>query len=101
MAPIAAPMDHAVDDKRTATAAVSSSEPLSTRTAAAAAETKQLRRGVYTPVLTFFRADAHESLDLDTFSTHVKWIAAAGGAGIVVLGSTGERVALSEQERIQ
>lgn len=62
-------------------------------------ETKTLTRGVYVPVLTFFNNDQTESLDLDSFSKHVEFVAKAGCAGVVVLGSTGERVALTEEER--
>ncbi|PWN49953.1 aldolase [Violaceomyces palustris] len=60
-------------------------------------ESKTLGRGIYVPVLTFFNQD--ESLDLVTFEQHVAYVASSGVAGIVVLGSTGEAVSLSEQER--
>lgn len=60
-----------------------------------------MQRGIYVPVLTFFHEDAEESLDLDTYYKHVQYMAKSGCAGIVTLGSTGERVSLSEEERDQ
>lgn len=58
-----------------------------------------LQRGIYVPVLTFFNKDEGESLDLDTYYKHVQYIAKSGCAGVVALGSTGERVSLKEEER--
>jgi 4-hydroxy-2-oxoglutarate aldolase len=60
-------------------------------------ETKKLVNGIYVPVLTFFNKD--DSLDLDTFKKHISWLASAGVNGIVVLGSTGEAVALTDDEK--
>lgn len=60
-----------------------------------------MKRGIYVPVLTFFKPDAAESLDRETYYKHVQYVAKAGCAGIVALGSTGERVSLSEEERDQ
>ncbi|CEP10295.1 hypothetical protein [Parasitella parasitica] len=58
-----------------------------------------LGRGVFVPVPTFFKAN--EDLDLDAFDKHVEYLASSGIAGIVVLGSMGEAVNLSEYERVQ
>jgi dihydrodipicolinate synthase/N-acetylneuraminate lyase len=58
-----------------------------------------LGRGVFVPVPTFFKPN--EDLDLDAFDQHIKFLANSGIAGVVVLGSMGEAVSLSEQERIQ
>lgn len=58
-----------------------------------------LGRGVFVPVPTFFKDN--EDLDLEAFDQHVKYLANSGIAGIVVLGSMGEAVNLSDEERIQ
>jgi len=51
------------------------------------------------PVMTFFKDDEEQSLDLDTFINHIKFVASSGVSGIVVLGSTGEAVSLTDEER--
>lgn len=38
---------------------------------------KTVPSGVYAPLYTFFHED--ESLDLESFKQHVKWVASAGG----------------------
>lgn len=58
-----------------------------------------LGRGVFVPVPTFFKEN--EDLDLEAFDRHVEYLANSGIAGIVVLGSMGEAVNLSDNERIQ
>lgn len=58
-----------------------------------------LGRGVFVPVPTFFKEN--EDLDLEAFDKHVEYLANSGIAGIVVLGSMGEAVNLSDEERIQ
>ncbi|KAI9471884.1 MAG: hypothetical protein EXX96DRAFT_529687 [Benjaminiella poitrasii] len=58
-----------------------------------------LGRGVFVPVPTFFKEN--EDLDLIAFDKHIEYLANSGIAGIVVLGSMGEAVHLSEQERVQ
>lgn len=60
---------------------------------------QEMQRGIYVPVLTFFNDDDRESLDLDTYYKHVQYMARSGCAGVVALGSTGERVSLNEEER--
>ncbi|KAG0655503.1 hypothetical protein C6P46_000849 [Rhodotorula mucilaginosa] len=57
---------------------------------------KTVPSGVYAPLYTFFHED--EPLDLEAFKQHVKWVASAG-VGIVALGSSGEAVHLSHDER--
>lgn len=55
--------------------------------------------GIYPPVPTFF--DGREELDLETLREHLKRLKAAGIANIVALGSNGEAVHLSPDERQQ
>ncbi|TKY85302.1 hypothetical protein EX895_005464 [Sporisorium graminicola] len=62
-------------------------------------ETKPLKKGIYVPVLTFFKGQHGAELDVETFEKHVAYVASSGVAGIVVLGSTGEAVSLTDEER--
>src|SRR5579863_2760903 len=62
-------------------------------------ETPALRRGIYPPLPTFFTAS--EELDLDTLRRHIRRIADSGIAGYVVMGSNGEAVHLSSEERMR
>jgi L-threo-3-deoxy-hexylosonate aldolase len=55
--------------------------------------------GIYAPTMTFFSPDT-EDLDLPTISAHSIRLAAAGLAGLVVMGSNGESVHLSREEKI-
>ncbi|KAL1410963.1 hypothetical protein Q8F55_001906 [Vanrija albida] len=55
--------------------------------------------GIYVPVVTFFEPTRAQALDLASHERHVERLAAAGVAGIVVMGSTGEAVTLSRAER--
>ncbi|TNY22718.1 putative dihydrodipicolinate synthase [Rhodotorula diobovata] len=55
-----------------------------------------LPRGVYAPLNTFYNDD--ESLDLETFKKHAQYVASAG-VGLVALGSMGEAVQLTHEER--
>ena len=55
--------------------------------------------GIYPPLPTFF--DTHEELDLDTYSRHIARLANSGIRGYVVMGSNGEAVHLSSNERAQ
>ncbi|BGP39850.1 hypothetical protein JCM10450v2_003823 [Rhodotorula kratochvilovae] len=57
---------------------------------------RMLPKGVYAPLNTFYNDD--ESLDLDTFKQHVQFVAGAG-VGLVALGSMGEAVQLTHDER--
>ncbi|KAI8979812.1 hypothetical protein BDF20DRAFT_819218 [Mycotypha africana] len=58
-----------------------------------------LGHGVFVPVPTFF--DEYEDLDLEALDKHINFLARSGIAGIVVLGSMGEAVSLTEDERKQ
>src|SRR6266480_5256548 len=55
--------------------------------------------GIYPPLPTFF--DTHEELDLDTYSQHISRLTEVGIRGYVVMGSNGEAVHLSSDERAQ
>ncbi len=55
--------------------------------------------GIYPPLPTFF--DDSERLDLETFQRHVRHLAGSGIAGYVVMGSNGEAVHLTGEERVQ
>ena len=57
----------------------------------------RLRRGIYPPLPTFF--DQHEELDLATYQRHIRALAPTGIAGYVLMGSNGEAVHLSSDER--
>lgn len=54
-------------------------------------------RGVYSPVVAFFNED--ETLDLVALEVHVKRLAQAGVAGLVIQGSNGEAPHLLHSER--
>jgi dihydrodipicolinate synthase/N-acetylneuraminate lyase len=62
-------------------------------------ETPELRSGIYPPLPTFFTSD--DELDLPTLRQHIGRIAPSGIAGYVVMGSNGEAVHLSSEERAQ
>ena len=62
-------------------------------------ETPVLRGGIYPPLPTFFTG--REDLDLDTLRRHIRRIADSGIAGYVVMGSNGEAVHLSSEERVR
>ncbi|KAK6424673.1 L-threo-3-deoxy-hexylosonate aldolase [Oleoguttula sp. CCFEE 5521] len=57
-----------------------------------------LRHGIYAPTMTFFDAQT-EDLDLSTVGRHAVRLAEAGLAGLVTLGSNGEAVHLSSEEK--
>ena len=57
--------------------------------------------GIYVPIPTFFLdtpAD-EQPVDVDTVARHVQFLCSAGVHGVVCMGSTGEAVHLSEDER--
>jgi len=56
-------------------------------------------RGIYPPLPTFF--DEHEDMDIDTLQRHIAGLAETGIAGYVLMGSNGEAVHLSGEEREQ
>jgi 4-hydroxy-2-oxoglutarate aldolase len=53
--------------------------------------------GVYTPLVTFFQED--ESIDFPAIESHIKRMAEAGVAGLVLQGSNGEAPHLDHEER--
>ncbi len=56
-------------------------------------------KGIYPPLPTFF--DAREELDLATYRQHISNLAGTGIAGYVVMGTNGESVHLTSEERVQ
>lgn len=59
-----------------------------------------LRPGIYSPVMTFFNPDT-EDVDILACRKHVVRLCKAGLVGIIVMGSNGEAVHLSKEEKIQ
>jgi 4-hydroxy-2-oxoglutarate aldolase len=62
-------------------------------------ESPILRSGIYPPLPTFF--DAQDELDLMTLRRHILRLAETGVAGYVVMGTNGEAVHLTTDERRQ
>jgi L-threo-3-deoxy-hexylosonate aldolase len=58
-----------------------------------------LRHGIYSPVMTFFHPET-EDVDIPTCRKHVVRLCEAGLVGIIVMGSNGEAVHLSKEEKI-
>ncbi|KAJ5163622.1 uncharacterized protein N7500_005452 [Penicillium coprophilum] len=58
-----------------------------------------LRPGVYAPTMTFFDAETEE-LDIPSIRRHAVRLAKAGLVGLVTMGSNGEAVHLSREERM-
>src|SRR5947209_18284989 len=54
-------------------------------------------QGIYPPLPTFF--DTHDELDIVTYQRHIGRLAESGITGYVVMGSNGEAVHLSSDER--
>src|SRR5437870_6397190 len=63
------------------------------------AESSILKDGIYPPLPTFF--DEQDELDLVTLRRHIQRLAETGVAGYVVLGTNGEAVHLTSEERAQ
>ncbi|MCJ1236004.1 hypothetical protein MMC14_003981 [Varicellaria rhodocarpa] len=59
-----------------------------------------LRHGIYAPTMTFFDAIT-EDLDIPTIRKHTVRLAKAGLVGLITMGSNGEAVHLTRNERIQ
>ncbi|KAF2092023.1 aldolase [Saccharata proteae CBS 121410] len=57
-----------------------------------------LRHGIYSPTMTFFDPET-ESLDIPTIKKHAVRLAQAGLVGLVTMGSNGEAVHLSLEEK--
>ncbi|KAH6611312.1 dihydrodipicolinate synthetase [Trichoderma cornu-damae] len=64
-----------------------------------AAPARSLPCGIYAPTMTFFDPDT-EDLDIPTIKRHAERLAKAGLAGLVVMGSNGEAVHCSREEKI-
>ncbi|KAI9488585.1 hypothetical protein BDB00DRAFT_847477 [Zychaea mexicana] len=58
-----------------------------------------LGKGIFVPIPTFFKPE-NEDLDLEALEKHIKYMCNTGVAGIIFMGSTGEAVHLSDEERI-
>ncbi len=63
------------------------------------AESSILKDGIYPPLPTFF--DEQDELDLVTLRQHIQRLAETGVAGYVVMGTNGEVVHLTSEERAQ
>src|SRR6266568_4417041 len=63
------------------------------------AESPILSGGIYPPLPTFF--DEQDELDLVTLRRHIQRLAGTGVAGYVVMGTNGEAVHLTSEERAQ
>src|SRR5947209_4891870 len=61
--------------------------------------TAVILKGIYPPLPTFF--DTHEELDLPTYQQHISRLTESGITGFVVMGSNGEAVHLTSDERAQ
>ena len=59
-----------------------------------------LRNGIYAPTMTFFDKET-EDLDIETIKKHAVRLAKAGLVGLVTMGSNGEAVHLSREEKIE
>jgi L-threo-3-deoxy-hexylosonate aldolase len=60
---------------------------------------RPLRHGIYAPTMTFFDKET-EDLDLPTIQKHAVRLAQAGLVGLVTMGSNGEAVHLTREEKI-
>jgi len=63
------------------------------------AQSQMLRDGIYPPLPTFF--DRQDELDLVTLRRHMQRLAETGIAGYVIMGTNGEAVHLTKEERTQ
>lgn len=59
-----------------------------------------IKRGIYTPVPTFFKKDL-KTIDFETQVKHAQFLKNNGIAGLIVMGSTGEMGHLTRKERAQ
>lgn len=58
-----------------------------------------LRHGIYAPTMTFFDPETEE-LDIPTIKKHAVRLAKAGLVGLVTMGSNGEAVHMTREEKI-
>ena len=56
-------------------------------------------RGSFTVAVTPFRADGSEGIDVDALHKFLDWQIRSGVPGVIMLGTTGEFLAVSGQER--
>jgi len=61
---------------------------------------RPLRHGIYAPTMTFFDKET-EDLDIPTIKKHAVRLAQAGLVGLVTMGSNGEAVHLTREEKTQ
>ncbi|KFA77829.1 hypothetical protein S40288_00451 [Stachybotrys chartarum IBT 40288] len=64
-----------------------------------AASRRPLPCGIYAPTMTFFDSET-EDLDIPTIKKHAERLAKAGLAGLVIMGSNGEAVHCTREEKI-
>ncbi|KIO26648.1 hypothetical protein M407DRAFT_24092 [Tulasnella calospora MUT 4182] len=65
------------------------------------AQRRPLVPGVYVPVITIFKDDEAQSLDIDAYQKHILFMAKAGIHGFVCQGTTAEGPALTFEERAE
>ena len=65
-----------------------------------ATQSRPLSCGIYAPTMTFFDPES-EDLDIPTIKEHAERLARAGLAGLVIMGSNGEAVHCSREEKAQ
>ncbi|KAG8946527.1 hypothetical protein FRC04_011585 [Tulasnella sp. 424] len=65
------------------------------------AQRRPLVQGVYVPVITIFKDDENQSLDIDAYQKHILFMAKAGIHGFVCQGTTAEAPALTFEERAE
>ncbi|KAK4548672.1 L-threo-3-deoxy-hexylosonate aldolase [Oleoguttula mirabilis] len=70
----------------------------STTSIDASSNTRSLRHGIYAPTMTFFDKQT-EDLDIPTIKKHAVRLAKAGLVGLVTMGSNGEAVHLTREEK--
>jgi len=58
-----------------------------------------LRPGIYSPIMTFFDPET-EDLDIPSIRKHAVRLAEAGLVGLITMGSNGEAVHLSREEKM-
>ncbi|KAL8389085.1 hypothetical protein RB595_008800 [Gaeumannomyces hyphopodioides] len=70
-------------------------------TSTLAPKARPLPQGVYTPVLTLYKADAAQEIDYDAMRLHARHLLRSGQHGLVYLGTNGELALLDRAERIK
>lgn len=62
------------------------------------ASSRQLRPGIYAPTMTFFNKET-EDVDVSTIKKHAVRLVEAGLVGLVTMGSNGEAVHITTEEK--